>query len=124
MQADDVSPHLRGPLRLNSDLATDWTILPTHNPIIGYVAQCFSPRWIDVLRSDPCSYCGRRRDDMTVDHVHPFSRGPYAGRRYGRRRGLIANGVGACRACNERKADRNLLQFIMNNPIGSDPPCT
>ena len=58
--------------------------------------------WNDVLRADPCSYCGRPSE--SVDHVVPKSQGG----------GRIHNLAGSCRACNGIKATMSLLQFLVN----------
>lgn len=63
-------------------------------------------RWADVLRRDPCSYCGRRYlfGDMTVDHIVAFARGAVVAG--------AANGAAACRACNESKGAASVLEVI------------
>ena len=52
----------------------------------------------NVLRRDhfACQYCGSR-EDLTIDHVHPRSRGGRHG---------WDNVVTACRICNQRKGSR------------------
>ena len=52
----------------------------------------------NVLRRDhfACQYCGSR-EDLTIDHVHPRSRGGRHG---------WDNVVTACRVCNQRKGSR------------------
>ncbi|ULH16899.1 HNH endonuclease [Deinococcus sp. KNUC1210] len=52
----------------------------------------------NVLRRDHflCQYCGSR-EDLTIDHVHPRSRGGRHG---------WDNVVAACRICNQRKGNR------------------
>lgn len=58
--------------------------------------------WSDVLRLDPCAYCGY--DGGTVDHIEPRGRGgPYAPSR---------NGTGSCSQCNNAKANTSLLLFL------------
>ncbi len=54
----------------------------------------------NVLRRDfyTCQYCGSH-DDLTLDHVHPRSRGG---------RHTWENVVAACRECNQRKGNRTL----------------
>lgn len=52
----------------------------------------------NVLRRDfyTCQYCGSRHE-LTIDHVHPRSRGG---------RHAWENVVAACRECNQRKGNR------------------
>ena len=67
-----------------------------------------------------CAYCGRRartsmeRDEMTVDHVMPRSRGGSMSD--------FANLVTACRPCNGRKADRTPAEAGMRLRITPRPP--
>ena len=67
-----------------------------------------------------CAYCGRRartsmeRDEMTVDHVMPRSRGGSMSD--------FANLVTACRPCNARKADRTPAEAGMRLRITPRPP--
>lgn len=56
----------------------------------------------DELRSDPCPYCGGTGG--TIDHVEPRARGGADDAR---------NRVGACRTCNNLKADTPLLVFLV-----------
>lgn len=53
----------------------------------------------NVFRRDDhaCQYCGRRSNDLTLDHVMPRSRGGPTG---------WENVVACCRACNAKKRDR------------------
>ncbi|PNW83796.1 hypothetical protein CHLRE_04g217903v5 [Chlamydomonas reinhardtii] len=48
-----------------------------------------------------CQYCGSRRD-LTIDHVHPASKGG---------RETWDNLVTACMRCNQKKSDRSLAQL-------------
>jgi hypothetical protein len=59
-------------------------------------------RWSDVVKRDPCAYCGGRSD--TEEHVIPRSKGGS---------NQATNIVGACRACNAAKKDQPLLQFLI-----------
>lgn len=52
-----------------------------------------------------CQYCGRRSSDLTLDHIHPRSRG-------GQHTWL--NLVSACRACNHRKGGKSLAEARMH----------
>jgi hypothetical protein len=71
-------------------------------------------RWVNVLKGDPCSYCGREPDpnlpsdhdhEMTVDHIIPLAMGgPY---------GYTINGTGACRFCNGRRKNLTLLIWLL-----------
>lgn len=60
--------------------------------------------WIRIIRSDPCSYCGRRAD--TVDHIEPVYRGGSGDPR---------NLAPACRACNSKKKTMPLLWFLITH---------
>lgn len=62
--------------------------------------------WLRQLRKGLCPYCGVRlsKETATVDHIDPVSRGG----------GNHAENVTvACRSCNELKADRSLLEFLL-----------
>lgn len=61
-----------------------------------------TPAWRDVIRRDPCTYCGVPSE--TTDHIVPVSAG-----------GLRdwPNEVGACKSCNEAKAATPLLVFLV-----------
>jgi 5-methylcytosine-specific restriction endonuclease McrA len=67
-----------------------------------------------------CAYCGRRartsleRDEMTVDHVVPRSRGGSTSD--------FGNLVTACRPCNGRKADRTPDEAGMRLRVTPRPP--
>lgn len=72
-----------------------------------------SKRWskAGVLERDnwTCVYCGkvavgRERNDMTVDHVHPRSKGG---------QDTWSNTACACLKCNQRKADRSVKEAGM-----------
>lgn len=57
------------------------------------------------LRDDStCQYCGRRSNDLTIDHVVPRSRG-----------GLHewTNLVAACKSCNHRKGGKSVQEAHM-----------
>ncbi len=57
------------------------------------------------IRDDyTCQYCGRRTSDLTLDHIHPRSRG-------GQHTWL--NLVSACRPCNHRKGGKSLSEARM-----------
>lgn len=59
-----------------------------------------SEEWAQVLRRDPCVYCGG--PSGTVEHVDP--RGS---------RGTVLNGVGACRSCNNERGSAPMLTYLM-----------
>jgi 5-methylcytosine-specific restriction endonuclease McrA len=59
-------------------------------------------RWENVLRADPCAYCGEPGE--TIDHIEPLSRDG--------RFGYTLNGTSCCSRCNNRKADLSLLHFL------------
>lgn len=56
----------------------------------------------DVLRADPCAYCGDAGG--TLDHIHPIACGGAD---------TWANLTGACGTCNGAKATRSLLLFLV-----------
>lgn len=57
------------------------------------------------IRDDyTCQYCGKRTGDLTLDHIHPRSRG-------GQHTWL--NLVSACRYCNHRKGGKSLAEARM-----------
>lgn len=60
----------------------------------------------EVFRRDnyTCQYCGRRTDDLTVDHVLPRHLGGQH---------TWTNVVTACQACNHRKGGRRLSEAHM-----------
>lgn len=64
----------------------------------------FNRRNIYIRDNYTCQYCGRRpaREDLTIDHVVPRSRGG---------RSTWENVVLACQDCNARKGDRMLADF-------------
>lgn len=60
------------------------------------------------LKQQPCFYCGTK-ENITVDHVIPLSRGGYDS---------IGNILSACLSCNSQKNAR----FIMEYRIGKSAP--
>lgn len=58
---------------------------------------------IEMLRGDPCSYCGGEAD--TVDHIEPLIRGGAH---------VAENLTAACRSCNGRKWATPLLLFLFS----------
>lgn len=70
----------------------------------------YSKQRLFVRDGHICSYCGKRfsRRDLTVDHVHPKSRG-----------GITSwkNCVSACLKCNSKKADKTPTEAGMELKI-------
>lgn len=58
--------------------------------------------YVDVLRGDPCAYCGR--PGGTIDHIEPIKHGGDS---------HFMNLTAACDACNRRKHARRLLPFML-----------
>lgn len=56
-------------------------------------------------RHDPCPYCGRNGEPMSVDHIIPLARGGSNG---------DDNLVVCCASCNERKRDQATLAFLLS----------
>ena len=70
-------------------------------------------RWRDVLRREPCVYCGRSPADlatdaraprMTIEHIVPRSRA----------RDVRDNLAPACATCNVTRGDTPLLWFLVH----------
>ena len=57
------------------------------------------------IRDDyTCQYCGKHTSDLTIDHIHPRSKGgPHT----------WDNLVSACRTCNHRKGGKSLAEARM-----------
>jgi 5-methylcytosine-specific restriction endonuclease McrA len=53
--------------------------------------------------SNLCVYCGKRYNELTIDHIVPISKGGEHD---------INNTVPACRSCNASKNDRPLLLWM------------
>lgn len=63
----------------------------------------------NLLRQDLCSYCGIHPSStpqgrMTIDHVEP---------RGGGGANTLENMAAACSSCNSKKADKDLLTFLL-----------
>lgn len=58
--------------------------------------------YIEILRRDPCAYCGGRAD--AIDHIEPLARG--GGNTW-------ENLASACGSCNSKKRDKVLLLFLL-----------
>lgn len=59
--------------------------------------------YIEVLRRDPCCYCGSTADEIVIDHIEPVCRGGD---------GSADNLTGACRRCNAAKSGTTLIEFL------------
>jgi 5-methylcytosine-specific restriction endonuclease McrA len=67
----------------------------------------FTPKQWERLKKESggiCSYCGKRSDDLTADHIIPLSRGGTH---------TLDNIVVVCRSCNSRKGERTLGEANM-----------
>jgi hypothetical protein len=73
-------------------------------PIDLLIERELGVRWHQVVRMDPCAYCGQQ--GATVDHIVPLSQGGP--------RGASLNGTGCCHNCNRLKADMSLLDFMLS----------
>ena len=69
--------------------------------------------WAAIVLSDPCSYCGAPADEL--DHITPVAVGGDGG---------WSNLTGACRVCNARKNDADLLSFLARSREGAVPAST
>lgn len=65
--------------------------------------------WGNVLRRDPCAYCGKPSTD--VDHIVARARGGTFG---------SENLTGACESCNSSKQARPLLAFLILRRIDDE----
>lgn len=88
---------------------------PTVNQEAQRLAQTAHKRTVSrlrmkkMLRRDLCSYCGIHPSEtsegyMTIDHVVPRSAGG---------ENNLTNMAGACYNCNQRKASKDLLDFML-----------
>jgi 5-methylcytosine-specific restriction endonuclease McrA len=57
----------------------------------------------DILRADPCSYCGEPLP-IHIDHIHPMAHGGASD---------WSNLTAACERCNKRKSTKPLLRFLL-----------
>lgn len=64
----------------------------------------------EVLKCDPCSYCGEHDPESHVDHIDPLS---------GRGRDDWENLTAACRKCNSAKKNKPLLTVLLGEPVGA-----
>jgi hypothetical protein len=61
------------------------------------------PHTVDLLRADPCAYCGG--PGGTIDHIVPIGGDG--------EKSPVANCTGACENCNHRKSHKPLLRFLL-----------
>jgi 5-methylcytosine-specific restriction endonuclease McrA len=54
-----------------------------------------------------CAYCDAQNVPLEIDHIHPRSKG-------GSNR--VSNLTLACRSCNQRKANRDVVEFLAKDP--------
>ena len=78
--------------------AADWAAI--HEPWRKRVPTETS-EWKQVLRSDPCAYCGNASKE--IDHIVPRSAGGW---------NTWQNTTGACTRCNLAKSSTGLLQYM------------
>lgn len=70
--------------------------------------KCSKKEWKDVLRADPCAYCGAPKSG-TVDHIVP---------RVDLEVECDWDGLtGSCKICNNKKGDVSLLKYLHDNRI-------
>jgi 5-methylcytosine-specific restriction endonuclease McrA len=62
-----------------------------------------SESWREVLRRDPCAYCGTPPAG-TIDHIDALAVGGG---------NILSNLTGACASCNCSKADRSVLRYLL-----------
>ncbi len=75
--------------------------------------------WMEMLRRDPCAYCGRADEPSTLDHIVPIKRGAWDWSKptlempdpYG-----WPNLTAACWSCNTTKRRQSLLAFLARAP--------
>jgi hypothetical protein len=75
-----------------------WELAPDLSPAKARAA------YREVLKSDPCSYCGGFDERPVVDHIE--SQASLAD-------DLWTNLTAACRRCNASKSDRDFLGFLL-----------
>jgi hypothetical protein len=67
--------------------------------------------WAEIVRRDPCSYCGSTAEP-TVEHIRPGRTKRHTG---------WENEVCACRACNNKRGNIPLLEFLWMRHTGQHP---
>jgi hypothetical protein len=79
--------------------------------IVGSTQTAAYLRWDEVLRADPCAYCGQ--PGGTIDHIVPRSQDGAD---------THDNLTGACRSCNISKSSLSLLFFLLWRASGPKVP--
>lgn len=82
-------------------------VIKNENTIVKIYDKKTLRRFILDRDGDTCRYCGDYGD--TIDHVVPRSKGGLSS---------PANCVCACNSCNQRKASRDLNEFVCILPKG------
>ena len=69
--------------------------------------------WLNKLNGGICHYCGVRcgRDDLTMDHIVPVSRGG---------KSVKGNIVASCKKCNTNKKYYTPAEIILREEMGKD----
>lgn len=102
--------------------AEDSFLIPKIVRFVEFIHQVYvrripwSKRNVMIRDLYTCVYCGKKESKMTIDHVHPRSRGG---------KNTFENTVCACFACNNKKDDRTPQEaglYIRNEP--SQPTIT
>jgi len=70
---------------------------------VGFRVSRGTSYYAQVLRRDPCSYCGVS-GSQTIDHIHPRN---FGGANHWR------NYTAACAKCNRTKGSQSLLSFLL-----------
>ncbi|MGE3404529.1 MAG: HNH endonuclease [Vicinamibacterales bacterium] len=83
--------------------APRWSVFSNGFAYRGVALTKGGPPWRAVLRRDPCAYCGGPAG--TIDHIRPTGRGGRNG---------WQNETSACERCNNAKADRTLLLWLVS----------
>jgi 5-methylcytosine-specific restriction endonuclease McrA len=93
-------------VRFDAQKLADPTIAGTEyreGTLFGYeVREYLLEKW-----GRQCAYCGAKDVPLTIDHIHPRSRG-------GSDR--VSNLTPACVPCNERKGNRDVAEFLASDP--------
>lgn len=88
---------------LNPEKASAHTLKKNHRRR-GAEPDTAAREYVQIIRHDPCSYCGTRPTRVEVDHIVPVSAGGT---------GAWDNLTPACRPCNAAKGSRTLLSFLL-----------
>lgn len=102
----DPSPYVERARRwavLNPDKASAHTLRKNHRRR-GAELDAEARAYARILRRDPCCYCGARIERPEIDHITPISAGG---------RGNWDNLTSACKACNQAKSGRTLLDYLL-----------